>query len=203
LRAVDQLVPFMENLVRSYGYFGVFLVLLISNASILFPLPGIFIVFVAGAVLDPRGVAIAAGLGAAIGEFTGYLLGVGGGKLIQKRAAFNVARNTFKRYGSWAIFVFASLPLPFDVVGMLSGALGVHALVFFVLTFAGKTTAYMLYAFTGREVTQLLTGLLEGRVNAYTIGFLIVMAVFVSGVLLFWNYLLKKNDDSSGSAGKL
>jgi hypothetical protein len=52
-------------------------------------------------------------------------------------------------------------------------------------------------------VTQLLTGLLEGRVNVYTIGFLIVMAVFVIGVLLFWNYLLKKNDDSSGSAPKL
>lgn len=186
----------MEELVRNYGYAGVFLVLLISNASILFPLPGTFIIFVAGAILNPWGVALAAGLGGTVGEFTGYLLGRGGGKLVERRAELSIARNTFKKYGSWSIYIFAALPLPFDIVGLVSGALRIHPLIFFLLTFAGKTTAFTMYAFTGREATELLTGLFEGRFSPYALGFLAVTAAFIIGAAVAWNYLLEKHNNT-------
>lgn len=180
----------METLVLSYGYFGVFLGLLVSNASIFLPIPGVFIIFFAGAILDPLWVAVAGGLGAAIGELTGYLVGYGGGKLIKDKNSFSIAHNAFRRYGYWTIYVFASLPLPFDVVGILSGMLSVNPLVFFALTFAGKTTAFSLYAFTGRGLTAIVLGLFRGRIDPFAVGFIIIAVGLFGAAFLYWRHLL-------------
>ena len=68
---------FFVSLVDSYGYIGVFLASLIGNATIILPLPTLFVIFVAGSILSPFWVGIAGGIGAAIGEMTAYLLGLG------------------------------------------------------------------------------------------------------------------------------
>ena len=50
-----------------FGYFGIFLITLIANATVFLPVPGIAMVFTMGAVFNPLLVAIFAGLGAAAG----------------------------------------------------------------------------------------------------------------------------------------
>ncbi len=62
----------------AYGYPGIFLLALISNATVLIPAPGLAVVFAMGAVFNPVGIALAAGAGGALGELSGYLAGFSG-----------------------------------------------------------------------------------------------------------------------------
>src|SRR6056297_2662258 len=74
-----------SGLIGAYGYLGVFIVSLISSASIILPLPGFAVIFASGAFLDPFWVAVISGIGFAIGDLTGVLLGRGGRKALEKR----------------------------------------------------------------------------------------------------------------------
>ena len=63
--AISILIYSMRDQARElvqYGYIGIFLISILANGTILFPVPGILFVFVLGAVFNPLGVAIAAGL---------------------------------------------------------------------------------------------------------------------------------------------
>ena len=67
----------------AYGYPGVFLIVLVSYATILVPVPGLAMVFALSGLLNPLGVAIAAALGGTIGEMSGYLAGYSGRAVIE------------------------------------------------------------------------------------------------------------------------
>ena len=67
-----------------YGYPGIFLISLLSNATILVPLPGVMITSAMAMVFSPFWVAIASGAGAALGELSGYLVGFGGQPMLEK-----------------------------------------------------------------------------------------------------------------------
>lgn len=64
-----------------FGYVGIFLASLLTNASLLLPVPGVLITSAMGAVFNPLLVALAAGGGATIGEISGYLAGFSGREL--------------------------------------------------------------------------------------------------------------------------
>jgi membrane protein YqaA with SNARE-associated domain len=70
-----------------------------------------------GWVFEPLLIALAAAIGEAIGEFSGYLLGFGSRKAITGRYKKNVdfLIKVFNKYGSIAIFAFALTPLPDDL----------------------------------------------------------------------------------------
>ena len=60
---------------QGYGYFGIFLISLLTNATLILPVPGVLITSAMGAVFNPFWVAVAAGSGAALGElgiFSGF-----------------------------------------------------------------------------------------------------------------------------------
>ena len=65
----------LQNL-EVLGYPGVFLISLVSNATVVLPAPGFIVTIVAGSIFNPILVAIAAAAGAALGELTGYLAGI-------------------------------------------------------------------------------------------------------------------------------
>ncbi len=67
-----------------YGYPGVFLLSLVTNATLLLPMPGVAITFAAGAIFNPFLVALAAGLGSTLGELTGYLAGFSGQGVLER-----------------------------------------------------------------------------------------------------------------------
>jgi membrane protein DedA with SNARE-associated domain len=137
----------------SWGYFGVFLVTAIGNATLFLPVPGIAAVFAAGAFLNPVGVALAAGLGSAIGETVGYVIGQGGGEMAANTQWYPRIEQWFKRYGGIAIFVLAVIPNPlFDMVGLVAGAAHYPVGRFILATFLGKTLRSFILAWLGGQV---------------------------------------------------
>ena len=71
---LQTLMEVMTALVQTYGYLGIFISVAITSATIILPIPGYVTVLFAGPFLNPYIVALVAGLGAAIGEITSYLL---------------------------------------------------------------------------------------------------------------------------------
>lgn len=190
--SLEAILDFMMFLINTYGYLGVFLVELISNASIFFPLPGFIGTIAAATVLNPLLVGVCAGTGAAIGELTGYFLGRGGRKIIKERVKLETAARLYSRYGLWTIYLFAATPSPFDIVGILCGILKIDAKIFFLMTLAGKITFRTMLAITGKHGLNILTDLLAGRVNFWDITFVLLVICVMVGSLLYWNYFAIK-----------
>ena len=134
----------------TYGYPGIFVLSILANATIVLPAPGLALVFAFAGKLNWVGVGLAAGLGASLGELSGYLAGVSGQAIIENRALYERFENYMKRYGGVTITVLAFLPLPvFDLAGVAAGALRMHVLKFLGWCFLGKLPKMLLIAYAG------------------------------------------------------
>jgi len=135
---------------KSYGYFGAFLISLIGNASVLLPgivLPilsawGAFLYLHFGLV-GPVMVGLAGGAGAAIGEIVGYMAGYGGRGIVENNKLYERLVGWVRRWGAVAILVFALVPLFFDLVGLAAGALRFPLWKFILLCWLGRTILYV------------------------------------------------------------
>ena len=78
----------LQNL-EVLGYPGVFLISLVSNATVVLPAPGFIVTIVAGSIFNPFLVAIAAAAGAALGELTGYLAGYSGRGVFERSPSYD------------------------------------------------------------------------------------------------------------------
>jgi membrane protein YqaA with SNARE-associated domain len=135
-----------------YGYSGVFLINLICCATILFPIPGEAANIVAGATLNPLLVGIVATVGATIGELTSYLVGYLGRKIIPSGylEKYGKAEYWMKKYGSFAIFLFALLPiLIFDLIGIVAGSARFPLWKLILACFAGRLLRCLIEAYLG------------------------------------------------------
>jgi membrane protein YqaA with SNARE-associated domain len=136
-------IEFFYGLVYTFGYFGVFLAAFLGSATIILPTPALFVVFFAGAILNPLLVGIIAGFGAAIGELIGYGIGFGGKKLygekkIQKQW-LKKGIKWFNMYGGFILtFIFAATPLPDDIIGIIAGFLKYNIKKYFIACLLGK-----------------------------------------------------------------
>jgi membrane protein YqaA with SNARE-associated domain len=141
----------------AYGYSGVLLINLVCCATILFPIPGEAVNIAAGASLNPLLVGMVATVGATIGEPTSYLVGYLGRKIIPGGylEKHEQAEYWMKKYGSFAIFLFALLPiLIFDLIGIVAGSARFPLWKFVLACFAGRllrclTEAYLGYGLFG------------------------------------------------------
>lgn len=183
---LEALSSFMNYLINAYGYLGVFLVELISTSSIFMPIPGFVATMATATVLNPFVVGVCAGLGAATGELTAYLLGIGGRKMVANKVKLENLRHLYRRYGLWTIYLFAATPSPFDIVGILCGVLKIDVKVFFLLTSAGKITLRIMLALTGKEALKTAAELLRGQVDFIGLAFILLMVCFTLSSLLYW-----------------
>jgi membrane protein YqaA with SNARE-associated domain len=145
----------------SLGYFGVLIISLLTNATLIIPAPaGIAIIFAAAAAgLNPLLVGVLAGLGSAVGELTGYLAGYAGHAVIENRNFYNRVLPWIKRLGPVAIFILAAIPNPlFDVGGIAAGVLRMPLWRFLLSCWAGKTVRMILIAYIGTWAAPLLGG---------------------------------------------
>ncbi len=138
-----------------YGYLGVLLISILGNATLIFPAPS-FTVVAFGAVLNPYLVGILAGCGAAVGEMTGYTLGLGMSPNLDEGttvAGFGEKqmqwlrwlRPKFQRWGAIVIFVLAAIPNPiFDMGGILAGIARMPWWKFLLAAALGKTARFTL-----------------------------------------------------------
>ena len=144
----DQL--FDLEVYKNYGYIGVFVVSLLSTGSLIFPIPGVVVVFALGGVLDPLLLSLVAGLGMALGETTGYLAGVGGRGFFENRRLYLRIEDWMRRWGGVTVFVMAFVPNPlFDVGGAAAGALRFPLWKFLLFCFLGRTLRCLGIAYAG------------------------------------------------------
>jgi uncharacterized membrane protein YdjX (TVP38/TMEM64 family) len=133
-----------------YGYPGIFMVALISNATVLFPAPGLAIVFGMAGVFHPLGVAFAAACGAAIGEITGFLAGIGGRTVVERTDIYIRLEPFVRKYGAIAIIVLAAIPNPFfDLASIAAGALKLPFWKFFLAAWVGQLIKMTIIAYAG------------------------------------------------------
>ena len=136
---------------EGYGYLGVFLISIISSASIVLPVPGwILVATMAFTLNNPILVGVVSGLGGTIGEMTGYLLGYGGRLAVENVRIYTRMVHWMKRWGSITIFVLALIPNPlFDVAGAAAGSLRFPVWKFLLFGAAGRIPKNVLFAYIG------------------------------------------------------
>ena len=149
----DQVGKFEE-----LGYPGIFLISLLSNATIILPVPGIIVTSAMGTIFNPFWVAIAAGTGATLGEISGYLLGFSGQGVIENKKWYDRICNWMRKFGDITVFLLALIPNPlFDIAGLVAGALKLPVWRFLVWTLLGKTIKMMAFAYGGASIMALFT----------------------------------------------
>ena len=150
----------VKNL-EEFGYVGIFLISIATNATIIFPLPGVAFTTAMGAIFNPLGVAISAGFGAAIGELTGYMAGFSGQGVVERSARYNHLTTWMKTHQNLAygaILLLAIIPNPlFDLAGMASGALKLPLWKFLIACSIGKIIKMLMFAYAGYYSVSFLT----------------------------------------------
>ena len=135
---------------RGLGYPGVFLISLLSNATVVFPAPGLAFTFAMGGVLNPIAVGLVAGIGETLGELTGYAAGRAGRGTITGNVHYGRLEELTRRYGALAVFFLAAVPAAvFDLVGLAAGAMRMPLPRFLLCTWLGKTIKTVVFAHAG------------------------------------------------------
>lgn len=130
-----------------WGYASIFLIALISSATVILPVPGLVLVC-ALASLDPLLLGVVAGCGSGLGELTGYLVGRTGSGLMRNQGISNWLHNLTVRYTAPVLFVLAILPIAvFDFAGIIAGALQMPVFQFLGVVTSGKIIKYSLIAY--------------------------------------------------------
>lgn len=132
------------------GIAGIFLLSLIGNSTVIFPVPSFLAAILGGTLYQPILVGIVSAAGATIGEMTGYIAGRSGRTMIYDRSKVDRFKFFVNKYGLLTLFVLAALPNPlFDLAGIAAGMLGIPVWKYLVITFAGKSLKFLSLAYFG------------------------------------------------------
>ena len=137
---------------RAHLYWGAFLISLIGNATIIFPgavlliLSNLGIIIYSSAGLyGPIIIGLVGGVGAAIGETTGYIAGYSGREIVERRKMYGRVEGWVRRWGTLAIFIFSLIPFVFDLVGIAAGILRFPFWKFILFCGLGRTILYVVF----------------------------------------------------------
>lgn len=147
---------FFERL-KGYGYLGVFVISLILNATVIIPVSAMAVIASLGPVLPPPFfVGVVGGIGAAIGEMTGYVAGRAGRELLAKNKIYIRVERWVQRWGMMAVFVLSIFPFLFDIVGIIAGATRMPVWKFFIACILGRMILYISVAYIGSVLFDFL-----------------------------------------------
>ena len=149
------LVPW--DTLKTFGYLGVFLINLISGASLVLAGPGQLVAFLGAKGLHPLPLGIVAGIGTAMGESSGYVLGYTGKAFLPQKwgERIKAIRETrlYRRIRSHdfaVLFLLALVPNPvFDLISLAAGAMKYKFSKFFPPVLLGKIARFILIAYAG------------------------------------------------------
>ncbi len=144
-----------------WGYAGAFVAMLVNNATIVLPAAGQLIVAGLSASLNPVLLGVVGGVGGAIGELTGYVLGVTGRRVVSAENVDRRLRRIPRRLFGPTLFVFAATPLPFDVAGIVAGTLRFPVSRFLLWVGAGKILNTIAIVFAARSAIAWLERVFE------------------------------------------
>ncbi|HEX9862558.1 MAG TPA: VTT domain-containing protein [Candidatus Bathyarchaeia archaeon] len=182
---LQDIVKWMESFATQYGYFGIFLISFLGATSVFIPIPYTVVIFTLGGLqaFDPLLIAVAAGTGAAIGEFSGYLIGFGGRRVIGEKykKKMDFLTRLFKKFGPIVIFAFALTPLPDDLLFIPLGIMRYSLLKAFIPALLGKFVSNLIIAYSGRfsvDIIKYIFGV-EGEGMSALIGIILALVLMV------------------------
>jgi len=155
----QQLTHWLKNFSIQYGYFGVFLASLLGSVSIFFPVPYTLILFTLGSIesFNPVMLSVASGLGSGLGEFSGYLLGLSGRRIIsdKNKRKMDYLLKLFGRFWPFAIFLFALTPLPDDLIFIPLGVMQYSLLKAIMPALIGKFCMSLIIVYSARFTVHI------------------------------------------------
>lgn len=182
----------MTQLALQYGYVGIFLISLLGASSIFVPIPTTVVIFILGGLqvgnpptwaFNPLLISVFAGLGSTAGEFSGYLIGLGGRRVIGEKykKKMDVLTRLFKQFGPIVIFGFALTPLPDDLIFIPLGMMRYSVLAAFIPALLGKLLSNVIVAYAGRLSLQAIGNFfgVEGTGASLLIGTIIAIVLLV------------------------
>ncbi|MCW3998029.1 MAG: VTT domain-containing protein [Candidatus Bathyarchaeota archaeon] len=189
LQDIDE---WMRIFVDQYGYLGIFFISLLGSMSLFVPIPYTIAIFVLGGLpgFEPLWIALAAGAGASLGEFSGYLIGVGGRKAIsgKYRKKMDFLMKLFKKFGPIAIFIFALTPLPDDLLFIPLGVMRYSLIRAFIPAFIGKFFSNLIIAYSGRWSLEIISTIfgLEGEGSSFLVGTIIGIILMIIVIIIMF-----------------
>lgn len=126
------------------GYPGVFFLNFLGAVSMVLPVPGLISVC-GGSLLDlnPWVLGSLAGVGEALGEWSGYVVGFAGDTVFERFGIYRKLRPRFGRWmekrGSLLLLLVSAIPNPFfDLVGIAAGTVHYPFARFMAIILVGK-----------------------------------------------------------------
>lgn len=150
------------HLALQYGYWGAFWSAIIGSVTIVIVFPYTLIVFfLATQGLNPLWLGALMGLGATIGQMSGYLIGMTGSRFVQHRNPQTykaLEKIVAARPGmiEWLIFFFAITPLPDDMLFIPLGLLRYRWWRLILPTLAGKVLSGLIVTSFSHIVARTL-----------------------------------------------
>ncbi len=152
------------ELLKGYGYLSIFLVSAIGNMIPYTTIPYLVLVMAyASTLTSPTQqvlVAVVSALGASIGKIVVYFIGRSAGRIINTNTRRRL--EVFARLASKgifvAIFLFAALPLPDDVIYLPVGMSGYSLAKYFIAVLSGKVIITLAAIYFGSSMRWLLEG---------------------------------------------
>jgi uncharacterized membrane protein YdjX (TVP38/TMEM64 family) len=184
----------MGVLVQDYGYLGAFLISIVGNFTVFLPVPYALTIYAFGATLDPLLLGIVCGLGSTVGEFSAYLVGWGGRRVVEGRYGQRLesAKLLVQRYGMLVIFLFCALPLPTDLILIPLGMLKYDLKKAMVAAFLGKTVMLVTVAYAGRYSFVFVQDLVEaGGVWVGVVTVVLLAVILVAMIRIDWTRFIK------------
>ncbi len=191
----------MAQIVQQYGYAGAFLISIVGNFTVFLPVPYAITIYTFGATLDPLLLGIASGLGSTIGEFSAYLIGAGGRKVLEGRygSRFDTAKILVEKHGMLIIFVFALLPLPDDLILVPLGMMNYDLKKALAAAFLGKLGMSWVLAYAGRYSFSFIKNLFDsGGYLGGVVSTILLIVIIVALIKVDWTRFIDpdlKNDD--------
>jgi len=146
---------------EGYGYLGVFLISLLLNATIVLPAGNFLVLATMGAILPSAIlVGLVGGLGAAVGELTGYAAGYSGQAIVSRQRVYTRLKGWVQRWGMLTIFILSVVPFVFDLAGIAAGVIRFPLWKFFLACWLGRTILYLVIAWGGAMGWEALLNLL-------------------------------------------
>jgi uncharacterized membrane protein YdjX (TVP38/TMEM64 family) len=147
---------------KPYGYVAVFVATLISNATVILPLPGLAITAVMAGILNPWLVGLVGGVAQALGELTGYMAGYSSQTWVDENPTYDRLARWMRQRGLLTVAALAAIPNPaFDLAGIAAGALRLPVWKFLLGCIIGgiiKNTTVALAGYYGVEILLKLYG---------------------------------------------
>ena len=189
-------LEWMEQFALQFGYLGVFIISFIGSVSVVFPIPYTIVIYLLGTVLDPFFVAVSGGLGSAVGEFSGYVLGYYGRTVIseERQRKMDYMVKVFDRYGPVAIFLFALTPLPDDLLFIPLGVMRYPFWKAFIPSLCGKTLMTFILAYSGQRSIQIIRTLFgEAGLLGIVITSALLILIIVAMIKIDWEKIFEKH----------